>query len=281
MKTSQLMQIVCPNCDTSYDVNASAFGPQGRTVRCVRCRETWLARAEEPATADAFADTDAAHSAEPQDQVFAQPSTADNPSPEPAVTSLPEIDSPPIAHDPAQDIEWTEAKTIAAPSFGQKPVKSRKRPSLRMPNLRISLPVAAAAMTGLCIALVMWRQDVVRALPQTSGFFEAIRMPVNLRQMAFKDVTITTETVNGAKVFLIEGAIAGAAKTPIDIPRLRFVVSDERGREIYAWNAQPEETVLQPGAKVSFKSRLASPPDDARNVTVRFFNRRDLTSGRA
>lgn len=277
------MQIVCPNCDTSYDVNASAFGPQGRNVRCVRCRETWLARAEEPATVDAFGDADAAHAPEAQDRDFPEPATANNERPEPAAASLPQIASPPIAYDPAQDIEWSETTIIAAPAFGQKSGKNHKRlmPRPKMPKLRISLPVAAAAMAGLCIALVSWRQDVVRALPQTSAFFEAIRMPVNLRQMAFRDVTITTETVNGAKVFLIEGVIAGAAKTPVDIPRLRFVVSDERGREIYAWNAQPEESVLQPGAKVSFKSRLASPPDDARNVTVRFFNRRDMSAGRA
>lgn len=273
------MQIVCPNCDTSYDVNASAFGPQGRTVRCVRCRETWLARAEEPAIADAYAEAGTTHSAEPQDQTFAEPAAANSPASVPAVASLPEVESPPIAHDPARDIEWTEAK----PAFGQKPEKARSSriPRPKMPKLRISLPVAAAAMAGLCIALVIWRQDVVRGLPQTAGFFDAIRMPVNLRPMAFRDVTITTETVNGAKVYLIEGVIAGTAKTPVDIPRLRFVVSDDRGKEIYAWNAQPEEPVLQPGAQVSFKSRLASPPEDARNVTVRFFNRRDLSAGRA
>lgn len=280
------MQIVCPNCDTSYDVDASAFGPKGRSVRCVRCRETWLARAEEPATADAIADADVTRAHGSQDRALAGPAAEDHSNSEPAVSSLPEVESPSIAHNPATDTEWTEATVVAAPEtgFGRKSKKAPRRLSLRrpgLPSLRISLPVAAAAMAGLCLALLIWRQDVVRALPQTAGFFETIGLPVNLKQMAFKDVTITTETVNGARVYLIEGVIAGTAKTPLDIPRLRFVVSDERGKEIYAWNAQPEQPVLQPGEKVAFKSRLASPPEDARNVTVRFFNRRDLTAGRA
>lgn len=278
------MQIVCPNCDTSYDVDAAAFGVRGRNVRCVRCRETWLARAEEPATADAFADADVVQPHQSPDTAFAEPATASHSLSGPAVSSLPEVESPSIVHNPATDTEWTEATVVAAPEtgFGRKPEKPRQRLSLPgLPRMRISLPVVAAAMAGLCLALVIWRQDVVRALPQTAGFFETIRLPVNLKQMSFRDVTITTETVNGAKVYLIEGTIAGTAKTPLDIPRLRFVVSDEYGKEIYAWNAQPEQATLQPGEKVAFRSRLASPPEDARNVTVRFFNRRDLTAGRA
>jgi predicted Zn finger-like uncharacterized protein len=282
------MQIVCPNCETSYDVDAAAFGAQGRTVRCVRCKETWLARAQEPATADAFADNEAEHRPDAPDEASAESPTPADAAPEPAIGSLPEIASPPIAHDPMNDIEWSETPVEAAleVASARKEKTSRRLslPRLRLPRLpkpRISLPVAVAAMAGLCISLVIWRQDMVRALPQTAGFFNAVRMPVNLRQMAFKDVTITAETVNGAKVFLIEGAITGTAKSPMDIPRLRFVVSDERGQEIYAWNAMPEQTVLLPGEKVSFRSRLASPPADARNVTVRFFSRRDLTAGRA
>ncbi len=48
------MHIVCPNCGTSYDVQPAALGPAGRTVRCVRCRETWLARVDDMARADAL-----------------------------------------------------------------------------------------------------------------------------------------------------------------------------------------------------------------------------------
>src|SRR4030088_729653 len=37
------MQIVCPNCETSYQVAASAMGTSGRSVRCARCRTVWFA----------------------------------------------------------------------------------------------------------------------------------------------------------------------------------------------------------------------------------------------
>jgi len=37
------MLIVCPNCATSYDVEVASLRPDGRRVRCVRCRTVWHA----------------------------------------------------------------------------------------------------------------------------------------------------------------------------------------------------------------------------------------------
>ena len=37
------MLIVCPNCATSYDVDVATLRPNGRQVRCVRCRTVWQA----------------------------------------------------------------------------------------------------------------------------------------------------------------------------------------------------------------------------------------------
>jgi predicted Zn finger-like uncharacterized protein len=35
------MLIVCPDCATSYDIKAASLPPEGRRVRCVRCRTVW------------------------------------------------------------------------------------------------------------------------------------------------------------------------------------------------------------------------------------------------
>ena len=43
------MLIVCPSCATSYVVDLASLPPQGRQVRCVRCRTIWRA---EPSRAD-------------------------------------------------------------------------------------------------------------------------------------------------------------------------------------------------------------------------------------
>ena len=145
----------------------------------------------------------------------------------------------------------------------------------------VSLPTACAAMGALVLALVIWRVDVVRLLPQTATFYKMVGLEVNLRGLVFKDVKITTETVEGKPVLVIEGVIIGEAKKPVELPRLRFSVRDAQGAEIYAWNAVLEQTVLKPGEYARFKSRLASPPPEGRNIDIRFFNKRDLARGSA
>jgi hypothetical protein len=97
----------------------------------------------------------------------------------------------------------------------------------------------------------------------------------------FKDVKLTSETVEGKPVLVIEGVIVGEGRKPVDLPRLRFSVRDAQGAEIYAWNAVLEQSVLKPGERAWFKSRLASPPAEGRNIDVRFFNRRDIAGGHA
>ncbi len=143
----------------------------------------------------------------------------------------------------------------------------------------VGLPTACAAMGALVLALVIWRSDMVRLLPQTAAFYKMVGFDVNLRGLAFKDVKLSSETVDGKQVLVIEGVIVGQGKKPLDIPRLRFAVRDAQGAEIYAWNTVLEQTVLQPGERAFFRSRLASPPPEGRNIDVRFFNRRDIAGG--
>jgi hypothetical protein len=82
-------------------------------------------------------------------------------------------------------------------------------------------------------------------------------------------------------VLLIEGVITGETRKTVELPRLRFSVRDAQGAEVYAWNAVLEQSVLKPGEKAWFKSRLASPPPEGRNIDVRFFSKRDLVGGSA
>src|SRR6195952_2433069 len=41
------MHIICPHCTTSYAIELATLGAAGRTVRCSRCKEVWLARPED------------------------------------------------------------------------------------------------------------------------------------------------------------------------------------------------------------------------------------------
>ncbi len=295
------MHIVCPHCSTSYAINPATLGTAGRSVRCSRCKEVWLARPEDaielPAQAPAMAE--ASGEAAEQDAAAEWDALAHEEGGEGQETS--HVDSPSIAGDWAGSSEhssttasadWTSTARDDPHDMG---AASRQRPSwlgrLLGPNagpkapLRASgrpfvgLPTACAAMGALVLALLTWRTDVVRLLPQTADFYKMVGLDVNLRGLRFKDVKITSETVEGKPVLVIEGVITGESNKPVELPRLRFSVRDAQGAEIYAWNTVLEQPVLKPGEKAWFKSRLASPPPEGRNIDVRFFTKRDMTGG--
>ena len=291
------MHIVCPHCTTSYAIKLATLGAAGRTVRCSRCKETWLARAEDaveiapavPAMAEASHGTGNAEAdAAAEWEAMARQEEAQEP---------PVVDSPSISADWPAEGEGSRGNEADWPSVAQQDAEAHqeavsthrsrlaklfrlpKLPSMRLPS--ISAPVACAAMAALVVALMFWRTDVVRLLPQTATFYKMVGLDVNLRGLSFKDIKITNETVDGKPVLVIEGVIVGETRKPVELPRLRFSVRDEQGAEIYAWNAVLEQPVLKPGERAYFKSRLASPPPEGRNIDVRFFNKRDLAAGRA
>jgi hypothetical protein len=262
------------------------LGAAGRTVRCSRCKEVWLAHPEDAIEPVALAPAMAA----------TEPFGAEAEAAEWGLHShdrtgeyTPIIDSPSIAGDlPADaDSDWpsmAEHDDVEADNHqtGQSGFRKwPKAPALRWSSGKsaFNLTTTCAAMGALVLALVVWRADVVRLLPQTATFYRMAGLEVNLRGLLFKDIKISTETIDGKSVLVIEGAIVGATRKPVDIPRLRFAVRDAQGAEIYAWNTVLEQTVLKPGERAFFKSRLASPPPEGRNIDIRFFNKRDIAGG--
>jgi predicted Zn finger-like uncharacterized protein len=272
------MQIVCPHCSTSYGISPAALGETGRTVRCSRCKETWLARPED---AVEFAMAEASASDEAAD--WGHPSDDD------AGGYAPHVDSPSIAggwQGSAEDQDLSGWPADAHDDLdGARPGRfswlGKLMPVAAMRRFKapVGLTTACAAMGALVLATVIWRAELVRLLPQTAGFYKLVGLDVNLRGLKFKDVKVSSEMVEGKPVLLIEGSITGESNKPVEIPRLRFSVRDAQGAEIYAWNAVLEQSVLRPGERAQFKSRLASPPPEGRNIDVRFFNKRDLTGG--
>ncbi|WP_027584050.1 MJ0042-type zinc finger domain-containing protein [Bradyrhizobium sp. Ai1a-2] len=282
------MHIVCPHCTTSYTIKLETLGPAGRTVRCSRCKGVWLARPEDavdatvPMPAMAAANQPAASDIAAEWEAMAQQEEDER---------APVVDSPSISADwPADDAvrqDWPSVARDDAEAHADAEAKPRRRlptllrlpalPRMRMPAA--SLPTACAAMAALVVALVVWRSDVVRLLPQTALFYRLAGLEVNLRGVVFKDIKVSNETVDGKPVLVIEGMIVGESRKPVELPRLRFAVRDAQGAEIYAWNTVLEQPVLKPGERAFFKSRLASPPPEGRDVDIRFFNKRDLAAG--
>lgn len=304
------MLIVCPSCATSYDVALATLSPQGRQVRCSRCHAVWHAElspadkllaaaaaiarepvAAEPA-AEAIATTDSPPPADPQPddlEVVEDRGSAPAETSETVIEAT-EVEAPPIvpadldhndpqievvAEDPrAQAREAAEdIETIAA----RRARRAAKKRRLRWPLSLLQSGVLALVL--ITVVLIGWRGDVVRAMPQTASLYALLGMPVNLRGLTFDGVVTSIEQNEGVPILVVEGNVFNTARKAEDVPRIKFIVRNAARQEIYSWTAVPARNVLQPGEVEPFRTRLASPPPDAQDLILRFFNRRDILAG--
>src|SRR4051795_6880951 len=122
------MHIICPHCTTSYAIDLATLGVAGRTVRCSRCRQVWLARPQDvrmthvlvPSMADGDRASNSAAAPVPDEL------TADIAIREP---------EPPTVESPSISAEWPEGQTVSEPD--QQAVETPE-PAVKVPRERRS-----------------------------------------------------------------------------------------------------------------------------------------------
>lgn len=157
--------------------------------------------------------------------------------------------------------------------------QARHRAARRQRERNMQIPALIAALVMVVGATIMWRNDLVRHVPQTASLFSAIGLPVNIRGLVFDQVTVSREKSDDISVLVIEGHVVSISSKPVEVPRLRFAIRNTAGNEIYSWTARPQRSTLDPGETMPFRSRLASPPAEGNDVVVRFLNQHDLATG--
>jgi predicted Zn finger-like uncharacterized protein len=272
------MQLACPACHTAFHIEAAALGAGGRSVRCARCRNTWFARPDDliegPAMAEVSAEGEAAAANVvmegtapilPQvvpwnDMVVVDVHAGPSIAPDiPSATAVPSVRLSPGTSD--------------APS-GATPGRRKPRKS-GAGQTRIGL---IALLLGMIVVIgTTAREPIVQAMPDLAGYYAAIGMPVNLRGLEFRDLRTSLVPQDGVPVLVIEGEIVNPTRQTKDIPRLRLAVNGADEREIYSWTALLPRESLGARESLTFRSRLASPPDGSSRVVVRFLHRTDLT----
>jgi predicted Zn finger-like uncharacterized protein len=273
------MDIVCPSCAATYEIDDASVLETGRKVRCADCGTIWRAFRDRPseiisAPAPAILpdpppmapapDDIAASSDLPAPTVIADDSAPEGsvPAAEPASDARPEPEPAPRA------AKLVRPKAAKGPGFGRK-LKALVSPPVVVGLLTVAIGVGA----------VMARERVVRLVPQSGAVFAAIGLPVNLRGIEIRNVKSRMVEDNGVSVLVIDGDLVGVSRERVTIPRLRFSVIGLQGQELYVWSAQADRPSLQPGETLNFRRRLAAPPADGRDVSVRFLSASDITAG--
>jgi hypothetical protein len=131
--------------------------------------------------------------------------------------------------------------------------------------LAIALAAVVAAMIGVAA-----REPIVRLVGAAAPLYASIGLAVNLQGLNIRGVKSTLLEDSTGRVLAVEGEITNLRAAQTAIPELYVALRALGGREIYTWTTPPPKAKLAAGESVAFRARLASPPEAAKEVSVRF-----------
>ena len=232
------MIVSCPSCSTRYDLADSFDKASAFTITCKRCQHVWK---------------------------------------EQAVTDIKEIPSRAIAKviDHGDEPEIDVRRLVEAARLAQEDFALRRQAKLKRLGgwgslgLFILAPFAAAALLP---------ETVVAAAPATIGIYEKLGFNVNVFGLDIRHIEQQNTVVDGAHVLMIKGEISNSTNGIRKIPWLRFALNDEGAAELYSWTLDTAARPLRPGETTGFTTRVASPPELAKNLQIRFAHADEIGS---
>ena len=228
------MIVVCPSCATHQDVPQSHLA-DGRTfIRCGVCGQGWIEnRAIEIVDALAY---------DPPETLIEE--TPDSVSAELEVMRL------------------AEAAQVAEERF-QERQRRRRRERRGWATLAFSILVPVLTVAAL-------PQQVAEAFPPASRIYALAGLDINARGLEFRNVGQKHMLADGTRVLAIQGEIVNVGSREQRIPTLKFILRDGAHQPVYDWTLNSSTRPIKPGETSTFVTRVASPPEPATEIEIRF-----------
>jgi zinc-ribbon domain len=224
------MIVSCPSCSKRYNLGDHGRSSQALTITCRGCGHRWQEH--------------------PMIEVIDVPHRS--------VARIVDV------HDePELDVQrLVEAARSAHEEFaGQR--KARFRKTLGWASLCFTV------LTPLMIA-AMVPEAVVAAAPATIRAYDRLGYSVNIYGLEIRHIEQQHSFVDGERVLMIKGEISNPTNDIRKIPWMRFGLKGQQNQELYHWTLDTGSRPLRPGETTSFVTRVASPPELAQNLQIRF-----------
>jgi predicted Zn finger-like uncharacterized protein len=232
------MIISCPSCSARYNFPEERLSNDSMAISCAACGHSWV-----ESRAIEIVDV--------------------SPRKVPGV----------IEHgfEPDSEVKrLVEASRLAREAFAVK--RQQKLGRLRgwaILGACVLAPVAAAAS---------FPEAVVAIAPVTVRAYDAMGYSVNIYGLEVRRIEQQYAIVDGMRVLSIKGEINNVSNSTQKIPWLRFGLKDGQQLEVYNWTLDTGARPLRAGESTSFVTRVASPPETAKNLQIRFAHRDEIGS---
>lgn len=232
------MIISCPSCSTHYNFPDQRLTGDGMAISCAACGHSWI---ESRAIE--------------------------------IVDISPRKVSAVIEHgfEPDSEVKrLVEASRRAKEEFA---VKKRQR----LGRLR-GWAILGACLLAPVAAAAAFPEAVVSLAPVTVRAYDAAGYNVNIYGLEIRRVEQQHALVDGVRVLSIKGEVSNITNSTRKIPWLRFGLNDGGHGEVYTWTLDTGARPLRAGESTSFVTRVASPPETAKNLQIRFAHRDEIGS---
>ncbi|PCI33861.1 MAG: hypothetical protein COB54_02350 [Alphaproteobacteria bacterium] len=274
------MILTCPECSARYVVDPKALLPNGRVVRCAKCKHSWT---------EAAPDIDT------------------------AIVEVEESESPPISETASENVSDPVPESVQNPDQGSDITedefaiqrtrrKKRPRPLPKGSNLPALQNhkygqilwgwYGLGAFVALFItSFLVFQTTISHAWPPSQKLYRALGLESHGGQNSpnsdqgthdtspeippeeqFKiEDTVPSKTLNGSLVTLkIDGNITNLTDQTLKLPLLRIALKDDHGEILREWTFKSSDATISEGEKVSFTTSLPNPPDKATSIIVTF-----------
>jgi predicted Zn finger-like uncharacterized protein len=230
------MILVCPSCDTRYFAEDTAVGKEGRRVRCASCGHQWFAKPPEDGAA---------------------------PAPEDAGLTREQVER--LRQTAAAN---SASRTGPHSEFRAKEVARRKRN--RTMAAWTGWGAGLVIVAGFVAGLVVFRDGVVQAWPQTASLYQTVGLKVNRFGLDIINVGAKRSFDGTTPVLTVTGQAVNHEREARSAPKLRVSLRDERGKEVGFWEDNLGVATIEPGQTVDFSTSKISPPQETYDLQVTF-----------
>ena len=276
------MIVTCPSCDTKYEVLRDILIPNGRRLRCVRCKHTWT---ERPPDGDESSDDDDDIEVPSLDEI--NQSSGASRSKDSSMEDTYDEDEDEDEDDEDEDDDDEDDEDDDSPK------KNKKKKGLigRVIKLFLSLILIVVVV----LALLLNRGRILEIWPPSKSLFELsfiekiYKFPLfqKLYNLPYVDVgnidsissgglyiappVPTEQIIDSVSNLVITGKVENQSSIKLQVPSIiQVVILDDNNKELVVSDFPSPVEDLTAGSNFEYDFVIPDVPSEINNILVRF-----------
>lgn len=145
------------------------------------------------------------------------------------------------------------------------------KPKKRLPIWQ-NIAAGVVAFTIFAGGLMMW-QKIISVAPAMQTLYSLVGTAPNPRGLEFASVKTKARPGSDGAILVVEGLIKNVTTSAVELPAVHVAMRAADGQEISSWLYQPDKQSLEAGETFEFLTEMNNPPQNARDIKLKFTNR--------